>query len=178
MLSSWCPLHSLLFTRLLQLPELHQRLVFRLRPRRGSFLRYLLLIITVIAVGAAICFLDGYLKCKSSGPDGKRTFTSRASLTGNSVLGFMEDCVDIGSLLRIQAIIMPMIFWSLFYSLARQRSKGSDFQATIEVISYDSLQNAVSRYQAKQNLHLVRETNARRSIENVIFDRFWYQNRE
>ena len=37
---------------------------------------------------------------------------------------------------------------------------------------------SVSRYEAKQNLHTLRENNARRKIENVLFDRFWYQNRE
>ncbi len=36
----------------------------------------------------------------------------------------------------------------------------------------------VSRNEAKQNLHIIRENNARRKIENVLFDRFWYQNRE
>ena len=36
----------------------------------------------------------------------------------------------------------------------------------------------VSRNEAKQNLHMIRENNARRKIENVLFDRFWYQNRE
>ena len=36
----------------------------------------------------------------------------------------------------------------------------------------------VSRNEAKSNLHVIRENNARRKIENVLFDRFWYQNRE
>ena len=27
-------------------------------------------------------------------------------------------------------------------------------------------------------MHIIRENNARRKIENVLFDRFWYQNRE
>lgn len=36
----------------------------------------------------------------------------------------------------------------------------------------------VSRNEAKSNLHAIRENNARRKIENVLFDRFWYQNRE
>ena len=86
----------------------------------------MLLIIVVTTLGAAICFLDGYLKCKSSGADGKRTFTSRANLD-NSVVGFLEDCVDLGSLIRIQAIIMPMVFWSLFYTLERKKNNESAF---------------------------------------------------
>ena len=36
----------------------------------------------------------------------------------------------------------------------------------------------VSRSEAKKNLHAIRENNARRKIENVLFDRFWYTNRE
>ena len=36
----------------------------------------------------------------------------------------------------------------------------------------------VSRTEAKQNLHTIYENSKRRKIENVLFDRFWYQNRE
>lgn len=38
--------------------------------------------------------------------------------------------------------------------------------------------NAVSRLEAKQNLHLIREINSRQKIEIVLFDREWYKNRE
>ena len=69
----------------------------------GAVLRYVFIIVCVIAFGASICFLDGYMKCRQSGADGKRTFTSRRSLVGSdgSVFGFIEDCVDIESLMRI-----------------------------------------------------------------------------
>ena len=86
----------------------------------GAVLRYIFIIICVIAFGASVCFLDGFLKCRQSGADGKRTFTSRHSLVGSdgTVIGFLEDCVDIGNLMRIQAIILPIIVWSLYYSLS------------------------------------------------------------
>lgn len=66
--------------------------------------------------------------------------------------------------------------WSLYYSLSTAKNTGT-FQAIIEVLAYDDVKD-VSRNEAKQNLHIIRENNARRKIENVLFDRFWYQNRE
>lgn len=47
----------------------------------------------------------------------------------------------------------------------------------VEVLSVVDLKQ-ISRDEAKWNLHMVRENNARRKIENVLFDRFWYMNRE
>lgn len=47
----------------------------------------------------------------------------------------------------------------------------------MEVLDYADVK-MVSRNEAKSNLHAIRENNARRKIENVLFDRFWYQNRE
>lgn len=69
----------------------------------GSVIRYIFIICCVIALGLSVCMLDGFLKCRQSGADGKRTFTSRHSLVGSdgSFLGFMEDCVDLGSVNRI-----------------------------------------------------------------------------
>ena len=69
----------------------------------GSVIRYLFYILVVIAVGACLVMFDGFLKCRQSGADGKRTFTSRHSIVGSdgSFLGFMEDCVDFGNLFRI-----------------------------------------------------------------------------
>ena len=144
----------------------------------GAVVRYVFIIILVIAFGASVCFLDGYLKCRQSGADGKRTFTSRHSLIGTdgSVYGFISDCVDLGSLARIQAIILPIIVWSLYYSLNSQKNTGT-FQATIEVLAFNDVKQ-INRFEAKQNLHMIRENNARRKIENVLFDRFWYTNRE
>ena len=55
-------------------------------------------------------------------------------------------------------------------------SKGN-FQATIETLAHDDIKE-VSRNESKSNLHAIRENNARRKLENVLFDRFWYQNRE
>ena len=93
----------------------------------GAVIRYVLIIMCVIAFGASVCFLDGYLKCRQSGADGMRTFTSRHSLVGTdgSVYGFVSDCVDLGSLMRIQAIILPIICWSLYYSLNSQKNTGT-----------------------------------------------------
>ena len=81
----------------------------------------------VIAIGASFVMLDGFLKCRRAGADGKRTFTSRHSLVGSdgSFLGFMEDCVDFGGLMRIQAIILPIITWSLYYSLSSKKNTGT-----------------------------------------------------
>lgn len=140
----------------------------------GSVIRYIFIICCVIALGLSVCMLDGFLKCRQSGADGKRTFTSRHSLVGSdgSFFGFMEDCVDFGSVIRIQAIILPIICWSLYYSLSKAKNTGT-FQATIEVLDVADVK-PVSRNEAKSNLHAIRENNARRKIENVLFDRFWY----
>ena len=93
----------------------------------GSVIRYVGIIGFVIAMAASIVVLDGFLKCRQSGADGTRTFTSRHSLVGSdgSFLGFMEDCVDFGSLLRIQAIVLPIICWSLYYSLNYKKNVGT-----------------------------------------------------
>ena len=88
----------------------------------------------------------------------------------------MEDCVDFGNLMRIQAIILPIICWSLYYSLSSKKNN-QHFTAIVEVLAFDDVKD-ISRNEAKSNLHLIRENNARRKIENVLFDRFWYQNRE
>ena len=86
----------------------------------ASVVRYVFIIMCVIAVGASFVMLDGFLKCRQAGADGKRTFTSRHSPVGNdgTLIGFMQDCVDYGGLVRIQAIILPIICWSLYYSLS------------------------------------------------------------
>ena len=112
----------------------------------------------VFALGASVCFLDGYMKCKPSGADGKRSFTSHMSFARISMTGFLEDCVDLGSLLRIQAIIMPICLWSLYYSLINQKNTVSGLDATIETLEKDTngVRQMVSRYQAKNNLHQVR----------------------
>ena len=138
-------------------------------------LRLMLQIILAIAIGASLCLFDGYLKCRPSGADGARTFTSWASLdyynTG-SIYGFVQDCVDYGALIRIEAIVLPIFFWSMFYTI-QNKKVGSAFQVSVEVLAIDDLKS-ISRNQAKQNLHVVREFNARHKIENVLFDRLWY----
>ena len=59
----------------------------------------------------------------------------------------MEDCVDFGSLFRTQAIVLPIIVWSLYYSLQNKKNTGT-FQATIEVLSANDVKT-VSRNEAK-----------------------------
>ena len=90
-----------------------------------------------MALGASICMLDGYLKCKPSGTDGLRSFTSRHNLSNGSVYDFAVDCVDVGTLLRIQAIIMPICLWSLYYSIINQRNKVSNLYTSIETLPKD-----------------------------------------
>ena len=81
-----------------------------------------------------------------------------------------------GSLLRIQAIVLPIITWSLYYSLGKKKST-TTLNAIVEVLPETEFRT-VSREKAKRNLHKIRETNAKRKIENVLFDKFWYINRE
>ena len=85
--------------------------------------------------------------------------------------------MDFGSLFRIQAIVLPIICWSLYYSLSQAQNSSGAFSVVIETLSVHD-EKSVSRNEAKQNLHVIREHNARRKIENVLFDRFWYENRE
>ena len=102
----------------------------------GQIFRCLLAFIGVMALGATLCILDGILKCKPSGTDGLRSFTSRRH---SSVYDFaVVDCVDIGALVRIWAIIVPICLWSLYYSITNQRSKvSSNLHATIETLPKD-----------------------------------------
>lgn len=55
----------------------------------GSVIRYIFIILIVIAMAASIVMLDGFLKCRQTGADGMRTFTSRHGLIAddNSYLG-------------------------------------------------------------------------------------------
>lgn len=103
----------------------------------SSILYYVIVNLLVIAFGSSVCLLDGVLKCRQSGADGSRTFTSRHSLVGqdSSAFGFFEDCVDMGALIRVEAIILPILFWSLYYSLIKKRSQDKDFKTMIEVLS-------------------------------------------
>lgn len=89
-----------------------------------SFIRYIILIIFSIGAGLGFSFLDGFLKCHQSGIDGGRTFTSKEILTSfdSSIKHFIMDCVDYGGLIRIQGIILLILFWSLYYSLNSKRN--------------------------------------------------------
>ena len=78
--------------------------------------------------------------------------------------------------MRIQAIVLPIIVWSLYYSLGKKKSSNS-LNVIVEVLPITD-GKIVSRDQAKRNLHKIRENNAKRKIENVLFDKFWYINRE
>lgn len=82
----------------------------------ASVIRYVGIILFVILVAASICMLDGYIKCRTREAEGDRNFTSDTDFDG-TFYGFLEDCVDLGSLMRIQAIVLPIIAWSLYYSL-------------------------------------------------------------
>ena len=66
----------------------------------GSVIFYVGVILGVIFLGLSICMLDGYIKCKTREAEGNRDFTSRESLDG-TFIGFLGDCVDLGSLMRI-----------------------------------------------------------------------------
>ena len=103
------------------------------------------------------------------------TFSSEIA-TDLTLVSFIENCIDLGSLLRIQAIVLPIITWSLYYSLGKKKST-TTLNAIVEVLPVTEGQ-MVSREKAKRNLHKIRETNAKRKIENVLFDKFWYINRE
>ena len=133
----------------------------------GSVILYVGIILAVILVGLSICMLDGYIKCKTREAEGNRDFTSRESLD-DTFIGFLEDCVDLGSLMRIQAIILPIICWSLYYSLNKKKNTGT-FQAIVECLAVNDIRQ-VSRTEAKQNLHTIYENSKRRKIENVLFD--------
>ena len=78
------------------------------------------------------------------------------------------------SMLRIIFILSIMVVWVLYYSITQQKHQ-SAVLSYVEVLPYDSRQ--VSRKMSKQNLHIIREANARRKIENMLFDKFWYQSR-
>ena len=133
------------------------------------------MILSVIFLSMSICVLDGYIKCKTQITDADLTFSSEIA-TDLGLVNFIENCIDLGSLLRIQAIVLPIITWSLYYSLGKKKTT-TTLNAIVEVLPFTEFK-MVSREKAKRNLHKMRETNAKRKIENVLFDKFWYINRE
>ena len=64
--------------------------------------------------------------------------------------------------------------WSLYYSFTQQKHNASSV-SHVEVLPFGSRQ--VTRTVSKKNLHIVRENNVRRRIENTLFDKFWYESR-
>ena len=136
---------------------------------------YIFVICMVILFAMSICVADGYIKCKLRIREQDLSFSSeiRADLY---IMSFIENCIDLGSLLRIQAIVLPIIVWSLYYSLGKKKSSNT-LNVIVEVLPITDAK-VVSREQAKSNLHKIRENNAKRKIENVLFDKFWYINRE
>ena len=140
----------------------------------SNFIQYIVLIISCIGIGMSFSFLDAYLKCHQSGIDGARTFTSKEILTSfdSSIKHFIMDCVDYGGLLRIQGIIVFILFWSLYYSLNSKRNT----KMAITILDRED-ELTVSRQKAKANLHLVREKNARSKITIALFDKIEYDQR-
>ena len=70
----------------------------------GSVLFYIFVICSIILLAMSICILDGYIKCNLRIKEQDLSFSSeiRADL---QVMSFIENCIDLGSLLRIQAIV-------------------------------------------------------------------------
>ena len=46
-----------------------------------------------------------------------------------SIIDFFHNCVEFSTLARIQAIVMPIIIWSLYYTLRSKQNQR--FQSTI-----------------------------------------------
>ena len=136
-----------------------------------SIVRYLTACFICIMAGMGFSFLDAFLKCHQAGIDGARTFTSKEILSAldSSLMHFIVDCVDWGGLVRIQGILVFVLVWSLYYSLNAKRNT----RETIEVLDIDD-GKAVSRQQAKENLHSVREHTARASIGPKLYDQVAY----
>ena len=116
-------------------------------------------------------FLDAFLKCHQAGVDGRRTFTSKEILSAldSSVMHFVVDCVDWGGLVRIQGVLVVVLIWSLYYSLNAKRNT----RESIEVLDYYDGKH-VTRQQAKENLHSVRENNVRAHIGAKLYDQVAY----
>lgn len=148
----------------------------------ASVIRYVLWITMVLLLAASVTFADGYVKCYSQNTDealdSARIFTSQDNLNfqNTSVYEFFEQCVHLSALWKIEAIVVPIIIWSLYHSLNRVDSSERSSAELVEVLSVKD--RTVTRHKAKQNLHKIRENEVRRRIENVLFDQFWYRNRE
>ena len=71
---------------------------------------------------------------------------------------FLFECVDFKTLIRIEAIVLPIISWSLFYSLKRKNNRGkmNSIYDTSCAINDDC---KVDRIIAKKSLHKIREYN-------------------
>ena len=129
--------------------------------------RYLIYVLLVCTVVGALALIDGKMKCSYSG--------AQNSSEQSGIGSFIEQCVEIRAIIQLIIIITPLFLWSLFYSVSSQKNKEASL-SYVETLSYNEAN--VSRMEAKQNLHQLRESNLRRKIENMLFDRLWYENRE
>ena len=70
----------------------------------SSVLFYIVIICSVILIAMSFCVLDGYIKCKLMFESTDLSFSSEIR-TNFDVMSFIENCIDSGSLIRIQAIV-------------------------------------------------------------------------
>tara|TARA_B110001450_G_C17504773_1_gene433890 strand:- start:228 stop:629 length:402 start_codon:yes stop_codon:yes gene_type:complete len=86
----------------------------------------------------------------------------------------IENWIVMAPLTIILGVIMVWCFYFRFMKavLARRRL------IWVEVLNQKNSEMFVSRFQAKQNLHLVGEVTQKLKSYNYLFDKYWYRQRE
>lgn len=86
----------------------------------------------------------------------------------------IENWIVMAPLTIILGIIMVWCFYFRFMKAVMARKR----LIWVEVLDHGASEIAISRFLAKQNLHLVGEVTQKLRSYNYLFDKYWYRQRE
>jgi hypothetical protein len=86
----------------------------------------------------------------------------------------IENWIVMAPLTIILGVIMVWCFYFRFMKAVMARRR----LIWVEVLNQKNSEMFVSRFQAKQNLHLVGEVTQKLKSYNYLFDKYWYRQRE
>jgi hypothetical protein len=152
----------------------------------GVIGRYICLFLLLIVFAQCTLFLDSFLKqshrSKQLSESSDGTVTVDKDKDGiddskdNAIFNIndIENWIVMAPLTIILGVIMVWCFYFRFMKavLARRRL------IWVEVLNQKNSEMFVSRFQAKQNLHLVGEVTQKLKSYNYLFDKYWYRQRE
>lgn len=148
--------------------------------------RYICLFILLIAFAQATLLLDSFLK--QNHRDDDETLVDTTSGFADADNDGIDDSVDtsIFSVYNIQnwivmaplTIILGIIMVWCFYFRFMKAVMARKRLIWVEVLDQKNSDIFISRFLAKQNLHLVGEVTQKLRSYNYLFDKYWYRQRE